>query len=78
MTDDQSKKRLGRGLAALIGDMDQPMGASDAAETPSVLDGRACMSQLNISAANPNNPETLLFDDAELEGSDQFDSANMA
>ena len=54
MNDDQSKKRLGRGLAALIGEMDRPAQREEkqpAAAT--VADGRV---PIEFVSANPKNP----------------------
>ena len=68
MADDQSKKRLGRGLAALIGEMDQPVGAKASAavddEKPTVSSDRVVPIE-NIRA-NPNNPRRV-FTDSDLE-----------
>lgn len=65
MSDENSRKRLGRGLAALIGDMDEPAAAKSAEEPL----------KLNVSAdrfvpieniqRNPNNPRRD-FDGADL------------
>ena len=52
MSDDLSRKRLGRGLAALIGEMDKP--AQPAASTPRVAaDGRV---PIEFIGPNPRNP----------------------
>lgn len=52
MNDDPSKRRLGRGLAALIGEMDQPI--SDIASKPSVSADRKVAIDLVIrNAKNP-------------------------
>ena len=68
MADDQSKKRLGRGLAALIGEMDQPVVAKASAvaedEKPVVSSDRVVPIE-NIRA-NPNNPRRV-FTDSDLE-----------
>lgn len=68
MADDQSKKRLGRGLAALIGEMDQPVvaKASVASEEikPTISSDRVVPIE-NIRA-NPNNPRRV-FADTDLE-----------
>ena len=60
MTEDPSRKRLGRGLAALIGEMDKPhsSGSSVAAAT----DGKV---PIEFVKANPRNPRRH-FGDAEL------------
>lgn len=60
MNEDPSKKRLGRGLAALIGEMDKP---ADMAETPTHrADGKVPIEHV---AANPNNPRRT-FSETEL------------
>ncbi|MBD9448808.1 MULTISPECIES: ParB/RepB/Spo0J family partition protein [unclassified Rhizobium] len=61
MSDDISKRRLGRGLAALIGEMDQPMPV-DAAK-PGVSADR--MVPIEFVTRNPRNPRRF-FDDGEL------------
>jgi ParB family chromosome partitioning protein len=61
MSDDISKRRLGRGLAALIGEMDQPMPV-DAAK-PGVSADR--MVPIEFVSRNPRNPRRF-FDDGEL------------
>ncbi|WP_306117188.1 MULTISPECIES: ParB/RepB/Spo0J family partition protein [unclassified Roseitalea] len=50
MADDRSSKRLGRGLAALIGEMDQPESATE----PVVREDRAV--PIELVSPNPNNP----------------------
>jgi ParB family chromosome partitioning protein len=52
MNDDPSKRRLGRGLAALIGEMDQPM--SDITARPSVSADRKVA--IDLVVRNPKNP----------------------
>ncbi|MBL8578207.1 MAG: ParB/RepB/Spo0J family partition protein [Mesorhizobium sp.] len=56
MNDEQSKKRLGRGLAALIGEMDRPA-ARETTQAPSVTapaaDGRV---PIEFVSPNPKNP----------------------
>ena len=52
MTDDPSRKRLGRGLAQLIGDMDSP--ASENAVAPAVTADRRVPIELVVR--NPRNP----------------------
>jgi ParB family chromosome partitioning protein len=59
MSDDLSKKRLGRGLAALIGEMDKP-----AAPQPARAAGDGKM-PIAFIAPNPRNPRRS-FADAEL------------
>ncbi len=61
MNDDTSKRRLGRGLAALIGEMDQPVPAE--AERPTVSADR--LIPIEFVTRNPRNPRRF-FDDAEL------------
>lgn len=52
MNDDLSRRRLGRGLAALIGEMDKP--ATEAPATPAIgADGRV---PIEFVAPNPRNP----------------------
>lgn len=63
MSDDNSKRRLGRGLAALIGEMDQPaaLGASQPAQiNPDRL------VPIEFVGRNPRNPRRY-FDEAELQ-----------
>lgn len=52
MNDDPSKRRLGRGLAALIGEMDQPI--TDIATKPSVSADRKVA--IDLVVRNPKNP----------------------
>jgi len=52
MNDDPSKRRLGRGLAALIGEMDQPM--SEMASRPSISADRKVA--IDLVVRNPRNP----------------------
>jgi len=61
MNDDPSKRRLGRGLAALIGEMDQPL--SDMAR-PSVSADRKV--PIEMIVRNPKNPRKN-FSEAELQ-----------
>ncbi|NEJ74363.1 ParB/RepB/Spo0J family partition protein [Rhizobium phaseoli] len=60
MNDDVSKRRLGRGLAALIGEMDQPVPV-EADRTISA----DRMIPIEFVSRNPRNPRRF-FDDAEL------------
>lgn len=60
MAEDLSKKRLGRGLAALIGEMDKPQVAEPKA--PAVADGRV---PIEFVSPNPKNPRRT-FGDSEL------------
>ncbi len=59
MNDDPSRRRLGRGLAALIGDMDKP---AEPAKVEAVADGRI---PIAFVAPNPRNPRRS-FADADL------------
>lgn len=59
MTEDLSRKRLGRGLAALIGEMDRPAVTAKPAER---ADGKV---PIEFLAPNPRNPRRH-FGDAEL------------
>ncbi|PZM09774.1 ParB/RepB/Spo0J family partition protein [Rhizobium tubonense] len=61
MNDDLSKRRLGRGLAALIGEMDQPDPVE--AGRPTVNPDR--MVPIEFVSRNPKNPRRY-FDEAEL------------
>ena len=65
MSDDNSRKRLGRGLAALIGDMDEPTAAKPASELAksSVFTDRFVPIE-NVQR-NPNNPRRD-FDEVDL------------
>lgn len=68
MADEQSKKRLGRGLAALIGEMDKPVDvppatAQDAGPAPVPSDR---VVPIETVRANPNNPRRV-FADADLD-----------
>jgi ParB family chromosome partitioning protein len=58
MNEDPSRKRLGRGLAALIGEMDKPVEQA----RPVSADGKA---PIEMVAPNPRNPRRH-FGDAEL------------
>lgn len=62
MNDDSSKRRLGRGLAALIGEMDQPIQAG-AAPAPFNPDRRV---PIEFVSRNPRNPRRQ-FDEGELQ-----------
>lgn len=62
MNDDLSKRRLGRGLAALIGEMDQPLPTDSA--RPGINPDR--MVPIEYIARNPRNPRRY-FDEAELQ-----------
>lgn len=56
MSDDLSKKRLGRGLAALIGEMDRP---AEPDRQPASADGRV---PLEFVTPNPRNPRRSFAD----------------
>ncbi|TDK30370.1 ParB/RepB/Spo0J family partition protein [Rhizobium deserti] len=62
MNDDPSKRRLGRGLAALIGEMDQPF-AADAA--PKKVDADRLV-PIELVSRNPRNPRRS-FNEGELQ-----------
>lgn len=62
MSDEHTRKRLGRGLAALIGDIDQPIASSRA--TQAVQADR--LVPIEHVARNPRNPRRQ-FDPADLE-----------
>lgn len=64
MSDDNSKRRLGRGLAALIGEMDRPMVAADTAAPAAVNADR--LVPIEFVGRNPRNPRRY-FDEAELQ-----------
>ena len=70
MADDQKNKRLGRGLAALIGEMDKPVAAiSQTAAKEEVADATLASDRtvpIESITANPNNPRRQ-FTEAELE-----------
>ncbi len=60
MNDDPSKKRLGRGLAALIGEIDRPV---DERKTPVSVERNV---PIEFVTRNPRNPRRV-FSEAELE-----------
>jgi ParB family chromosome partitioning protein len=62
MSEDVSKRRLGRGLAALIGEMDQPVPAGEA--RPTVNPDRTV--PIEFVARSPRNPRRY-FDESELQ-----------
>lgn len=62
MNDDSSKRRLGRGLAALIGEMDQPTPSGDF--RPAISADR--MAPIEFVSRNPRNPRRY-FDETELQ-----------
>ena len=61
MNDDPSRKRLGRGLAALIGEIDRPAAAATEQPRPAA-DGKV---PIEFVSPNPRNPRRH-FGDAEL------------
>lgn len=63
MNDDNSKRRLGRGLAALIGEMDQ-LPAADIGSQPTVNPDR--LVPIEFVGRNPRNPRRY-FDESELQ-----------
>jgi ParB family chromosome partitioning protein len=63
MNEDNSKRRLGRGLAALIGEMDQ-LPPADVGERPSVNPDR--LVPIEFVGRNPRNPRRY-FDESELQ-----------
>jgi len=63
MNDDNSKRRLGRGLAALIGEMDQ-LPAADVGERPAVNPDRTV--PIEFVGRNPRNPRRF-FDESLLQ-----------
>ena len=63
MNDDNSKRRLGRGLAALIGEMDQ-LPAADIGAPPTVNPDR--LVPIEFVGRNPRNPRRY-FDESELQ-----------
>jgi ParB family chromosome partitioning protein len=62
MSEDVSKRRLGRGLAALIGEMDQPVPVGES--RPTVNPDRTV--PIEFVARSPKNPRRY-FDEAELQ-----------
>ncbi len=62
MSEDVSKRRLGRGLAALIGEMDQPVPVGET--RPSVSPDRTL--PIEFVSRSPKNPRRH-FDEAELQ-----------
>ncbi|MCO5734612.1 ParB/RepB/Spo0J family partition protein [Rhizobium sp. SSA_523] len=63
MNDEPSKRRLGRGLAALIGEIDQTLPLSEAAPKPVSADRLVPIEHIS---RNPRNPRRM-FDEAELQ-----------
>ncbi|MCD2178498.1 ParB/RepB/Spo0J family partition protein [Rhizobium sp. C1] len=64
MEEDHSKRRLGRGLAALIGEMDQPIPMSGSAASSRISADRQV--PIEHVVRNPRNPRRT-FDEAELQ-----------
>lgn len=63
MNEDPARRRLGRGLAALIGEMDQPIVAESASAPVVPADQRVPIEHIT---RNPRNPRRT-FDEAELQ-----------
>lgn len=63
MNEDPTRRRLGRGLAALIGEMDQPVAPEAATVTTVAADQRVPIEHVT---RNPRNPRRT-FDEAELQ-----------
>jgi ParB family chromosome partitioning protein len=63
MNEDPTRRRLGRGLAALIGEMDQPLMSEPAAAPSVAADSRVPIEHIT---RNPRNPRRT-FDEAELQ-----------
>ena len=66
MGDEKSKQRLGRGLAALMGDLDQPVEAKSEVVSEVTEPKGERVVPIESIRANPNNPRRI-FDDAALE-----------
>lgn len=67
MSDENSRKRLGRGLAALMGDLDQPMPAPSEKPVEQSAEHKGEREvPIEKIRANPNNPRKH-FSDAELD-----------
>lgn len=64
MSDDQSKKRLGRGLAALIGDIDMPAAGEETKASVTLTSEKQI--PIELVARNPHNPRRN-FSDAEID-----------
>ena len=69
MSDETSKKRLGRGLAALMGDLDQPITSAASPEEKPLEEPVQKLGERSVPIehirANPNNPRKY-FSDIEL------------
>ncbi|MEO0328081.1 MAG: ParB/RepB/Spo0J family partition protein [Pseudomonadota bacterium] len=67
MADENSKKRLGRGLAALMGELDQPISPGSVSQPEKAIDPKGERAvPIETIRANPNNPRRI-FSVAELE-----------
>lgn len=71
MSDDTSKKRLGRGLAALMGELDQPISGTKTreeklTEAPVISQGERSVPIEHVRA-NPNNPRKFFADNELLD-----------
>ena len=66
MSDDTSRKRLGRGLAALMGELDQPVSEPKSESAAPAEPRGERVVPIEKIRANPNNPRRS-FSDAELE-----------
>ncbi len=66
MTDDPAKKRLGRGLAALIGDMDQPVRVEETAAPAAQKPAADRFVPIELIGRNPANPRRD-FDESDLD-----------
>jgi ParB family transcriptional regulator, chromosome partitioning protein len=62
MSEDPTRKRLGRGLAALIGEMDKPVAAAPAAASMAGIDRRVPIELISRNVRNPRRS----FSEAEL------------
>ncbi len=66
MTEDASKRRLGRGLAALIGDIERPAAPDQPQEQKSMRVAPDRVTPIELLKPNPRNPRKS-FDEAELD-----------
>ncbi len=66
MSDEKPKQRLGRGLAALMGDLDQPIEKKPDSVSENVAQKGERVVPIDRIRANPNNPRKI-FDDAALD-----------
>ena len=65
MSDENARKRLGRGLAALMGDLDQPVQTQEIKKEDVTVRGEQIV-PIESLRANPNNPRRF-FSDSELD-----------